>query len=94
LNVKGEEKLVWTLNIWNPSPGSLRLFTFFSPPQVLLFYLSSMQNCGFLIVIAGIVAIMVSRSNFNTVALLFNRFLSIDFIKKEVEFLLNKVKNI
>lgn len=57
-----EDRLTWIMNVWNPSQGSLRMFTFFSPAQVLLMYLSSHQGHGALLFVAYFTSISVIDS--------------------------------
>ena len=58
-----EPTLKWVMNVWNPKEGSLRLFTWFSPAQVLMMYLSGNPNCRILIVCGYLTALMVLYLN-------------------------------
>jgi hypothetical protein len=58
-----EPTLKWVMHVWNPSEGSLRLFTWFSPAQLLMMYLSGNPNCRILIVCGYLTALMVFLVN-------------------------------
>ena len=53
------QKLIWVLHMWSPRKGSLRLFTWFSPAQTLMIYLSNSSNQLLLIPIAYLTAILL-----------------------------------
>jgi hypothetical protein len=54
-----EPTLKWVMNVWAPLDASLYLFTWFSPAQVLMMYLSGNPNCGILVVCGYLTAFMV-----------------------------------
>ena len=59
LELLKSDRLVWVLNLWDPYPGNLSLFTFFSPAQVLQISLCNSQNCGLLMLSGYLTAGMV-----------------------------------
>ncbi|KAJ3354460.1 hypothetical protein HDU91_005775 [Kappamyces sp. JEL0680] len=55
----GESRLTWVLKVWSPTTGALQIFTWFSPPQCLLIYLSSLPSQGSLLLAAYFTAIFM-----------------------------------
>ncbi|KAG9305907.1 hypothetical protein G9A89_016559 [Geosiphon pyriformis] len=58
--VSGGQSKVWELHIWDPSPYSLHLFCYFSPPQVMVMMGLDSDNWKFYLPVAAFIACQVS----------------------------------